>query len=123
MGFDPRRDTPSRETSKDSVDISAGNFTPSQIPQSPPSWTNPILNYENFPDYDIVNGADDDCESNKRLSNHLSPGNTRSTNSIIGSLKQERENLLKNPSTLKEKITELELQEEELIREVIYFII
>ncbi|CAH1397475.1 unnamed protein product [Nezara viridula] len=119
LGFDPRKDTPPDQTpQKDTTDHRSGNFTPSQIPQSPPSWTNPTLNCENFPDYDIVNGADDeDCKSSKRLSNQLSTGTTRSSISAIESLKMERETLLKNLSSLKEKITELEQQEEELIRE------
>lgn len=120
LGYDPRKDDEleSSESNRSSHELSRStSLPPTNIPHSPPSWTNPTLHCE-FPDYDIVNGIeDDDIENSKRLSiNNLSL-NSSKNHSLLEELKQEREILLKNLAYMQAKISELEQQEEELIRE------
>lgn len=120
LGYDPRKEE-EMKNKKNSHDLLRSISLPqSNISNSPPSWTNPTLDFE-FPDYDHVNGSEDtDSERSKRLSMNNTLENSKNS-SHIEELKFEREHLVKNINLMLAKISELDLQEEELIREVISF--
>ncbi|CAB0020599.1 unnamed protein product [Nesidiocoris tenuis] len=131
LGFDPTKGDELDARGEPSATKGAAeplpNRTINQLRQSPPSWASPRLDYDSFPDYEILNGhveleSDLDRSANrengsrtpttlaKSLEHNQSPD-------VVQALRDERDSLLKNQSALKAKVSELEAQEQELIRE------
>ncbi|KAK9510654.1 hypothetical protein O3M35_005391 [Rhynocoris fuscipes] len=116
LGFDPRdsQDGKDERDSKGSdITISSCSTRSATSSRPPPSWASPTLDLNGFQDYEILNG--DSAYSRPQNVNI----NNKSANSValVDQLRTERELLLRRISSLKSKVTELEQQEEEHVRE------
>ncbi|BES88442.1 Hypothetical protein domain [Nesidiocoris tenuis] len=132
LGFDPNKGDELDARGKPSATEGAAeplpNRTINQLRQSPPSWASPRLDYDSFPDYEILNGHGELESDLDRTANRENGSRTPTTLAkslehnqspdVVQALRDERDSLLKNQSALKAKVSELEAQEQELIREV-----
>uniref|UniRef100_A0A0K8S3A8 FHA domain-containing protein n=1 Tax=Lygus hesperus TaxID=30085 RepID=A0A0K8S3A8_LYGHE len=141
LGFDAKKEDSLDNVSSPSSVGAEPSYTPTKDTptrqhSSPPSWTNPRLELDTFPDYEILNGHEDvlGCSdsnensyrdgSRSRVENGSRTPTTLAMNEehnqspdVVMALREERDLLLKKQTTLKAKVSELELQEQELIRE------
>lgn len=114
--FDPREQAKDDEKDSRGSDVtdSSCSIKEAKSNRPPPSWASPTLDLHGFQDYEILNG---DSTVNRKLT--VDNGISAVDKALLQEqLRIEREQLFKRISALKAKVTELEQQEEELVREV-----
>ncbi|XP_073988531.1 uncharacterized protein isoform X2 [Rhodnius prolixus] len=113
--FDPREQAKDDEKDSRGSDVtdSSCSIKEAKSNRPPPSWASPTLDLHGFQDYEILNG---DSTVNRKLT--VDNGTSAVDKALLQEqLRIEREQLFKRISALKAKVTELEQQEEELVRE------
>jgi hypothetical protein len=125
LGFDPRKTDAEKETEPSYQTIDGvDSVVKSDCNNSKESASLP-LDISSFPDYEILDGNYTSSRikpsSNDKFilpANEKKPAAQQEPNFEVETLKKERADVLKSLSSLKAKVSDLQIQEEELIREV-----